>query len=121
VFSHAGTDPRVDIQVLIQLLHHYKPVAMSLGLDSVHQITPYSQLAQAMHDARKETGKPVVLVMPDFKQGKESLDIGELIRDARQAFLDKGIPAFSDLGYALRAIHHVSSYASRVKSRESGM
>ncbi len=55
--------------------------------------------------------------MPDFKQGKESLDIGELIRDARQAFLGQGIPAFSDLGDALRAIRHVSAYASRVRSR----
>ncbi len=117
VFTHAGADPRVDIQILIQLLHHYKPVALSLGLDSVHQITPYSELAQAMHDAREETGKPVALVMPDFKQGKESLDIGELIRDARQAFLEQGIPAFSDLGDALRAIRHISAYASRVRSR----
>jgi len=117
VFTHAGADPRVDIQILIQLLHHYKPVALSLGLDSVHQITPYAELARAMHDAREETGKPVALVMPDFKQGKESLDIGELIRDARQAFLEQGIPAFSDLGDALRAIRHISAYASRVRSR----
>lgn len=116
VFSHAGMDPRIDIQILIQLFHHYKSVALSLGIDSVHQITPYRQLAQAMVDAREETGKPLVLVMPDFKQGKESLDIGELIRDARQAFLEKGIPTFSDLGHALRAISHVSAHASR-KSR----
>ncbi|HPI92181.1 MAG TPA: CoA-binding protein [Deltaproteobacteria bacterium] len=117
VFSHAGIDPRIDIQVLIQLLHHYKPVAMSLGLDSIHQIAPYTQLAQAMHDARDATGKPAILVMPDFKQGRESLDIEALIRDARQAFLEKDIPVFSDLGDALRAIHHVTTYASRMKSR----
>ncbi|MCU0577703.1 MAG: CoA-binding protein [Desulfobacterota bacterium] len=117
VFSHAGTDPRIDVQVLIQLLHHYKAIAMSLGLDSLRQITPYVQLAQAMHDAREAAGKPVIMVMPDFKQGKESLDIEEMIRDARQVFLEKNIPVFSDLGDALCAIGHVSTYASRLRSR----
>ncbi|HQI81861.1 MAG TPA: CoA-binding protein [Deltaproteobacteria bacterium] len=112
VFTHAGSDARVDAQVLIQLLHHYKSAALSLGVDSVHSITPYEQQAQALADARQATGKPAILVMPDFKQGKESLDIEELIRDARQAFLGKGIPVFSDLGDAMQALSHVSAYAA---------
>ena len=111
VFLHSGSDPRVDVQVLIQLVHHYKAVAMGLGIDSIKQITPYQELSNAMRDAADSTGKPVILVMPEFKQGLDSLDITDLIREARQVFLEKGIPVFSDLGYAFRALSHVSKYS----------
>lgn len=119
VFTHAGTDPRIDAQILIQLLHHYKSVALSLGVESFREITPYAMQAQAMSDARQATAKPAVLVMPDYKQGKDSLDIEELIRDARQAFLDRDIPVYQDLGDAMRAIGHVASYARRRESMEA--
>ena len=97
----AGNDPRIDVQVLIQLLHHFKAVALGLGVDSVKEITPYRELSIAMRDAMDSTGKPTILVMPEFKQGQDSLDITDLIREARQVFLERGIPVFSDLGNAL--------------------
>jgi acyl-CoA synthetase (NDP forming) len=111
VFLHAGSDSRVDAQVLIQLLHHYKVIALGMGIDSVKQVTPYPELAAAMCEAMDKTGKPVILVMPDFKQGLDSMDIEEMIRDARQIFLEKGIPVFDDLGHCFRALSHVSQFA----------
>ena len=116
VFIHAGSDPRVDIQLLIQLLHHYKPVAMGLGVDSVKQVAPYRELSSAVRDAVDTTGKPGVIVMPDFKQGLDSLDIEDLIRETRRAFLEKNIPVFDDLVHALRALGHVTRYAKWVRS-----
>ncbi len=116
VFQHAGSDPRVDVQVLIQLLHHFKAVAMGLGVDSVKEITPYRELSDAVKAAMDTTGKPVILVMPEFRQGQESCDITDLIRETRKVFLEKGIPVFNDLGYTLRALSHVSSYAKRKHS-----
>lgn len=114
VFLQAGSDPRVDVQLLIQLLHHFKPVALGLGVDSVKQITPYRELGDAMKTAMDTTGKPVILVMPEFKQGQESCDITDLIRETRKVFLEKGIPVFNDLGYALRALSHLTGYARRM-------
>jgi acyl-CoA synthetase (NDP forming) len=113
VLLRAGSDPRVDVQVLIQLLHHYKSIASSMGLDSVKEITPFRDLAGVVKEAVDSTGKPAMLVLPDFKQGQESLDIGEMIREARQVFLDKGIPVYHDLVQALRALGHVSRFASK--------
>jgi hypothetical protein len=69
-----------------------------------------------MRDAMDSTGKPVILVMPEFKQGQDSLDITDLIRETRQVFLEKGILVFNDLGNALRALGHVSQYARFVRS-----
>jgi acyl-CoA synthetase (NDP forming) len=113
VLLRAGSDPRVDVQVLIQLLHHYKSIASSMGLDSVKEITPFRDLAGVVKEAVDSTGKPAMLVLPDFKQGQESLDIGEMIREARQVFLDKGIPVYHDLVQALRALGHISRFASK--------
>ncbi len=116
VFKLAGSDPRIDVQVLIQLLHHFKAVALGLGVDSVKEITPYRELSIAMRDAMDSTGKPTILVMPEFKQGNDSLDITDLIRETRQVFLEKGIPVFNDLGNTLRALSHVSKYAQYIRS-----
>ncbi|MCE5274458.1 MAG: hypothetical protein LLG43_04915, partial [Deltaproteobacteria bacterium] len=113
VFLHAGSDSRVDGQVLIQLLHHYKPLALSFGLDSVKQASPYRDLAQVMHEVMDTTKKPMMLVLPNFRQGQESMDIEDLIRDARQTFLSHGIPVFDELTPALRALGHVSRFALR--------
>jgi acyl-CoA synthetase (NDP forming) len=117
VFLKAGSDLRVDIQALIQLLHHYKTISLSLGLDSVQDVTPFRELAKVMREAWDITGKPVILILPDFKQGRESLDIGEMIREARHVFLGSGIPVFHDLAHALRALGHVSRYASLRRRR----
>jgi acyl-CoA synthetase (NDP forming) len=113
VFLLSGSDVRVDAQVLIQLLHHYKAAASGLGVESVKQITPYRELSKAMRDAMDSTGKPVILVLPEFKQGQDSLDITDLIRETRQVFLKDGIPVFNDLGHTFRALSHVSGYAVR--------
>jgi acyl-CoA synthetase (NDP forming) len=111
VFLRSGSEPRVDVQVLIQLLHHFKAVALGLGADSVKEITPFRELGKAMRDAMESTGKPIILVMPEFKQGQDSLDITDLIRETRLVFLERGIPVFNDLGNALQALSHVSHYA----------
>ncbi len=117
VFLNAAGDPRVDVQILIQLLHHYKSLSSAMGLTSPKEVAPYRQLADGMKEVADITGKPLMLVLPDFKQGMESMDIEEMIREARGIFLDRGIPVFDDLGDCLRALGHVSRYYAVRKAR----
>ena len=117
VFLNAAKDQRVDAQILIQLLHHYKSVSSGLGV-GVRDITPYRELAEVVGTVAAETGKPIMLVLPDFKQGRDSLDIEEVIREARDAFLKQGVPVFDDLSNALGALRHVTRYYSWKMMRE---
>lgn len=117
VFLNAAGDPRVDVQILIQLLHHYKSLSSAMGLTSPKEVAPCRQLAGEMKEVADITGKPLMLVLPDFKQGMESMDIEEMIREARDIFLDRGIPVFDDLGDCLRALGHVSRYYAGRKAR----
>ncbi len=110
IFLHAAQDPRVDLQILVLLLHHYKPLAMGFGIDFVKDIAPYREMAEMASEVSAKTGKPLMLVLPNFRQGMDSLDIEELIRDTRSAFLSRGIPVFNDLVSALRALSHVAGY-----------
>ncbi|HDP24793.1 MAG TPA: hypothetical protein ENN34_05045 [Deltaproteobacteria bacterium] len=110
VLLQAAQDPRVDIQVLISLLHHFKALAIGFGSEMKDVVT-YPELARVAGEVREQTGKPIVLVLPNYKQGEESLDIEAAIRDARSVFLEHGVPVFSDLDEALRAVSHVSRYA----------
>ena len=118
VFLLAARDPRVDIQVLIQLLYHYESVATALGLASPKDAAPYRELADAAREVVEATGKPMALVLPNYKQGIESLNVEELIREARKAFLERGIPVFDDLGGCLQALGNVSRYYASRRARE---
>ena len=117
----AAEDSRVDIQILVQLLYHYKSVALGLGVESVKDVTPYGALADAVHDVVTTTGKPVILVLPNNKRDRESLDIEDMMREARDIFLEKGIPVFDDLTDALRAVSHVSNYYETKQRRQQGI
>ena len=117
VFLNAAKDPRVDAQILIQLLHHYKSVSSGMGVE-VNDITPYNELAEVAGTVAADTDKPIMLVLPNFKQGCDSLDIEGVIRKARDAFVNKGVPVFDDLNNALGALRHVSWYNYRKNMRE---
>ncbi|MGD0277387.1 MAG: hypothetical protein ABSB79_15265 [Syntrophales bacterium] len=64
-------------------------------------------------EVAEQTDKSIVMVPPNLKGFPESIGFEELIREARHAFLDQGIPVYEDLGDVLRAIHHVSAYYIR--------
>ncbi|MCK9275334.1 MAG: CoA-binding protein [Syntrophales bacterium] len=112
VLLKAAEDDSVDLQIMIQLFYHYKVLSSALGVP-VKEVTPYRELADAVADVVRATRKPVVLVMPNNKQDANSLDVEEMRRDARAAFLEKGVPVFDELDDALRAITHVSKYYAR--------
>jgi acyl-CoA synthetase (NDP forming) len=109
VLLRAAEDDRIELQVMISLLYHYKSMGQAMG-KPVAEVTPYLELADVVHDAVNKTGKPVVLVLPNPRKGLDDLDIVEMQEQARQAFLDRGIPVFDEIGDALRAIGHVHAY-----------
>ncbi|MBN1615162.1 MAG: hypothetical protein JW950_11905, partial [Deltaproteobacteria bacterium] len=103
--------------LMIQLLYHHRNTAIRMGAESMRDLIPYEALADMVRQVVDETGKPVVLVLPNHKQDLEYLDIEELMREARQAFIDRGIPVFDDLQRAFTAINHVSDYTVRKNGR----
>jgi acyl-CoA synthetase (NDP forming) len=109
VLLQAGKDSRVDLQIIISLLYHYKPMATAMGL-KVAQVAPFRELADAICDVVKTTGKPVVVVLPNPKKGLDDLDLSEMLMLARREFLERGLPVFDELPDALRAISHVNGY-----------
>jgi len=117
VLLTAAKDEKIDLQILIQLFYHYKSMAFFSG-QPVKDVTPFKELAAAVEEVVAVTGKPVILVAPNIKQGLESLDIEEMLREARSVFLEKGIPVFDDLEEALRAVNHVSRYCARKRALE---
>jgi len=67
-------------------------------------------MADTIRDVVEITGKPVILVFPNLKQDLEFMEIEEITRQARAAFVDRAIPVFDTLNDALRAISHVTNY-----------
>jgi acyl-CoA synthetase (NDP forming) len=113
IFLNAAKDPSIDIQFLIQLVYHFKSLSMAMGVQNVKEIVPYQEMADMAAEVVSQTGRPLVLVLPNIKQGMESLDIEDLNREMRNAFLGKGIPVYDDIRKALRAVGHVSRYYAR--------
>jgi acetate---CoA ligase (ADP-forming) len=109
----AAEDDRVDVQLLVQLLDHYKIMALGMNLASIENLVPYEALADAVKEVTEKTGKPILLVMPNSRQGIEDIDIETVFRIARKAFLNKGIPVYNHLNDALFAISKISEFAAR--------
>ncbi len=60
----ASRDERVDIQVLVQLLYHYKAALGMFGNPSLEEIVPVDALADAAREAVEVGGKPVARCSP---------------------------------------------------------
>jgi acyl-CoA synthetase (NDP forming) len=114
ILLHAAEDKRIELQILVSLLYHYKPLAQAMKMP-MNDVTPYRQLAEAVREVVDKTGKPVVMALPNPKKGLADLDIIELIIRARQEFLDRGIPVYDELHDAIRAIAHVNAYYTKRK------
>jgi len=109
VLLGAAEDERIELQIIVSLLYHYKGLARAFGRP-VAEVTPYRELAQCVRDAIDRTGKPVIAVLPNMTRGVESMDITELIALTRQEYLSRGIPVFDELHDAIRAISHINNY-----------
>jgi acyl-CoA synthetase (NDP forming) len=107
----------IDVQVVVQLLYHYKSISVNLSGKTVLDITPLDEFAEAFAQAASVTGKPIVVVLPEYKQEIEALDIAELTRTARKLYTQKGIPVYGDVRDAIRSISVVSDYNNRKASR----
>lgn len=111
----AATDDRIDLQIFTSLIHHYKNMAMMTG-KPVKEVTPYLELADDIKAVVAETGKPIIVILSNPKNGLDHLDVVDMFADARSALLERGIPVFADLRDALRAIGHVNQYYERKSS-----
>lgn len=109
VLLAAAADKRIELQIIVSLLFHYKTIARMFN-KPVAEVTPFRELAQAVRDVVDQTGKPVIAVLPNAKRGLDSLDITEMIAMTRQEYIDRGIPVFDELHDAIRAIANVNTY-----------
>jgi acyl-CoA synthetase (NDP forming) len=105
----AARDSRIDLQIIVSLLFHYKTIARMLD-KPVAEVTPYVELAQAVRAVIDETGKPIIAVLRNVKRGVDNLDVTEMIALARREFVDRDIPVFDELHDAIRAVGHVNTY-----------
>lgn len=117
----AAEDDRVEAQVLVQLFDHYKNLALGMNLSSIEIIVPYRELADAIREVIEKTGKPIILVIPNSRQGIEDINIETVFRAARKTFLDNGIPIYDHLTDALFAISRVSEFAARKECLNSSI
>lgn len=109
VLLGAAQDARVELQIIVSLLFHYKTLAIMFD-KPIKEVAPYRELAACVADVVEQTGKPVIAVLPNMKRGLDSMDITELIALTRQEYIKHGIPVFDELHDAIRAIAHINNY-----------
>jgi acyl-CoA synthetase (NDP forming) len=109
VLLRAAEDDRIELQIIVSLLYHFRTV--DPGTNQIVAATaPYKGFADAFSAVAKETGKPVVVVLPNPQRGVDNLDIVEMVTRARQEFLEHDLPVFDELYHAIRAIAHINDY-----------
>jgi acyl-CoA synthetase (NDP forming) len=109
VLRAAAQDERIDLQIIVSLLYHYKTMASMLR-KPIAQVAPYRELAELLGGVVRDTGKPIVVVLANPKRGLDDLDIVEMLALARAEFIKNGLTVFDELHEAIRAISHVNTY-----------
>ncbi|MCE5210323.1 MAG: CoA-binding protein [Deltaproteobacteria bacterium] len=109
VLLAAAEDKRIELQIIVSLLYHYKSIAKTFN-KTVAEITPYKELARVIREVADKTGKPVIAVLPNAKRGVDDLDIIEMIALTKKEYVDYGIPVFDELHDAIRTVAHVNTY-----------
>ena len=109
VFLLAASDKHVELQLIVVLIPHFKPIAQMFN-KTVAEVMPYRELAEVVRGVVDETGKPIIAILPNIKREVEDMDITETIALARKQFIDRGIPVFDELHDAIRAISHINNY-----------
>lgn len=116
VLLKASEDEQVDFHIVNSLLFHYASFKHNTGYPgTLRELVPCRELAWACKEAVELGQKPVVVVLPNLKQGEDNIDIEEVIREARRLYTEAGIPVYDDVKNALRAVSLVSNYWRRRK------
>ncbi len=110
VLLSAAEDPRVNIQILMQQFYYFRSIMRWAGGKSLKDFVFFKELADVVAEVIKITGKPVVIVTPNYKREPEAMEIESVTREAKKCFLERGILVLDSLNDALRAIKHVSTY-----------
>ena len=116
ILMRSARDERIELQIFVSLLYHYKPYALALNMPVI-EVAPYRQLAEAYREVVEATGKPVIVVLHNPKRGLADLDVLELVTRARQEFINRGIPVYDELYDAIRAVAHVNAYYAKGKQK----
>ena len=59
VLRWGATDARIDLQIIISLLYHFKALAKMTG-KTITEATPFLELAEIAGSVVRESGKPIV-------------------------------------------------------------
>ncbi|HRZ25952.1 MAG TPA: acetate--CoA ligase family protein [Spirochaetota bacterium] len=113
ILLRASEDDNIDLHILVFLIYHFKSQKDVMGVDSLRAFVPGRELAMVCREVMDATGKPVVLVMPNYRQEESALDLEEVVRETRHHFIEAGIPVYDDVRSALRAVAAVSKYHRR--------
>jgi acyl-CoA synthetase (NDP forming) len=119
IFLTTAQDERIDLQILILLLHQYKGLAHDMG-KTLEEALLCEELAERMQSVVRRTGKPIVFVAPNAKMGVPDLDVVAFHARAREVFLAHGFAVFGDIWEAMRAIGHVNRYYAKRESVRTG-
>jgi acyl-CoA synthetase (NDP forming) len=106
---HAASDDRIDLQILITMFSYYVNIARDLG-KPIGETVPYMEIADSVHEVIAQTGKPIVVVLTNFKRGLDDLNVIETVERARKAFIRHGIATFDSPADAMRSISLVNAY-----------
>ncbi|MFC1824461.1 acetate--CoA ligase family protein [Thermodesulfobacteriota bacterium] len=110
--------PDIDVLVLVQIPYHIimSKIRRGAGLEKEEvQFGHHLEMIACLKEIREQSGKPVVMVLGDIAQAVEQIELEELHRQWRDLALEAGIPVFSDVKSAFRALSLVIHYYRKRK------
>jgi acyl-CoA synthetase (NDP forming) len=82
------------------------------------QLEYHPGLAQAAEKLREQTGKPLVMIMPDVASAPEYIEAEKGRWEARRYYCEHGIPVFDEPDAAFSVLRRTTSYWSNKKAEK---
>jgi acetyltransferase len=124
VLESVAADDAVDVVVIRRVFFSLKTGKVLAGTAGVSE-EEQEELLQIPVDVMKQSGKPVVIVMPEELTGVADIDLEEDRRRIRDYFFECGIPAYPSEERAFAALAHLASFrdvrlsSSKVAQRDA--
>ncbi len=113
LIQYAARDPNIDAVILIQIIHHITYITrMYLGQPDLplEDLSYHETMAQTCRSVQAATGVPVLQVLPPVSSDTDKMEVERVLRKARSASNEAGVPTYPNINRAISAISRVAAY-----------
>ena len=113
IMECAAHDENIDAVLLIQIIHHITWITrLQFGSpgQNLADMSWHQKLAETCNEIRQKTHVPIIQILPPVSSEPQKMEVENVLRLARQAAQELGIPTYPNLKRAISSLANLNNY-----------